>query len=281
MYFARSFIASALVGLGAATTHSASGMAASQTMAMGASETMGMGAASSPSAAAGEGMVATHVIQVGGPNGSLTFSPDNIKANVGDLVQFQFHPKNHSVVQSTFDQPCVPMQNVMPNATNAFFSGFMPTNASAAAASGILTYTIRVMDSKPVWFYCSQAKHCQSGMVGAINAAASGNKTVAAFKALAAQASANLSPGQGSSGAGSASPTGGAGSGSGSGSGSGGSATTGAGGAGGAGAEATASSSASGSPAQQTVNAAPGLDVSSSQSLFGLTVGVFAAFFML
>lgn len=85
MYFARSFIASALVGLGAATTHSASGVAASETMAM--------GAASTPSAAAGQGMVATHVVQVGGPNGSLTFSPENIKANVGDLVQFQFHPK--------------------------------------------------------------------------------------------------------------------------------------------------------------------------------------------
>jgi plastocyanin len=235
---------------------------------------MAMGAASSPSAAAGQGMVATHVVQVGGPNGSLTFSPENIKANVGDLVQFQFHPKNHSVVQSTFDEPCVPMQNVMPNATNAFFSGFMPTNASASATSGILTYTIRVMDTKPVWYYCSQAKHCQAGMVGAINAATSGNKTMSAFKALAAQASANLSPGQGSSGAGSASPSGGAGSGSG----SGGSATSAAGGAGG---EATATSSASGSPAEQTTNAAPGLDVSSSQSLFGLTVGVFAAFFML
>jgi hypothetical protein len=54
--------------------------------------------------------------------------------------------------------------------TTAFFSGFMPTNASAVSANNLLTYTIRVMDSKPVWFYCSQAKHCQGGMVGAINA---------------------------------------------------------------------------------------------------------------
>jgi hypothetical protein len=80
------------------------------------------------------------------------------------------YSENHSVVQSTFDQPCVPIQNVMPNMTTAFFSGFMPTNASAMATSKVLTYTIRVMDAKPVWFYCSQAKHCQGGMVGAINA---------------------------------------------------------------------------------------------------------------
>jgi hypothetical protein len=73
-------------------------------------------------------------------------------------------------VQSTFDQPCVPITNIMANKTDAFFSGFMPTNASFGTTSNVLTYTIRVMDAKPVWFYCSQGKHCQAGMVGAINA---------------------------------------------------------------------------------------------------------------
>jgi hypothetical protein len=73
-------------------------------------------------------------------------------------------------VQSTFDQPCVPIQNIQANKTDAFFSGFMPTNATAAASSSILTYTIRVKDTKPVWFYCSQGMHCMAGMVGAINA---------------------------------------------------------------------------------------------------------------
>jgi hypothetical protein len=58
----------------------------------------------------------------------------------------------------------------MANKTDAFFSGFMPTNATNRAQKGVLTYTIHVKDTKPVWFYCSQAKHCQAGMVGAINA---------------------------------------------------------------------------------------------------------------
>ena len=58
----------------------------------------------------------------------------------------------------------------MSNKTDAFFSGFMPTNASFAATSNVLTYTIRVKDTKPMWFYCSQGKHCQGGMVGAVNA---------------------------------------------------------------------------------------------------------------
>jgi 1,4-dihydroxy-2-naphthoyl-CoA synthase len=78
--------------------------------------------------------------------------------------------QNHSVVQSTFDQPCIPIQNMMANKTDAFFSGFMPTNASFGATSNVLTYTIRVKDTKPMWFYCSQGKHCQAGMVGAVNA---------------------------------------------------------------------------------------------------------------
>jgi plastocyanin len=48
-----------------------------------------MAESSMPSGMAGT--VATHVVQVGGPN--ITFSPNNIVAQAGDLVQFQFHAK--------------------------------------------------------------------------------------------------------------------------------------------------------------------------------------------
>jgi plastocyanin len=96
MYFSRSFVVSALVGLGAATTHAGEmGMNATGAAGLSASETLastGMASATG-AAAAPEGMVATHVVQVGGPNGSLIFTPENVKANVGDLVQFQFYPK--------------------------------------------------------------------------------------------------------------------------------------------------------------------------------------------
>jgi hypothetical protein len=36
--------------------------------------------------------VTVHVVQVG-PDGQLSFSPENIQANPGDMVQYQFHPK--------------------------------------------------------------------------------------------------------------------------------------------------------------------------------------------
>ncbi|KAH6644736.1 Cupredoxin [Boeremia exigua] len=260
MYFSKAFLVSALVGFATAQSASSQSIAASETPASMANST-GPAPSSSTSTPSG-GSLVTHTIQVGGPNGSLAFFPNNIQANAGDMVQFQFHPKNHSVVQSTFDNPCVPIQNIMANKTDAFFSGFMPTTAAANSTSQLLTYTIRVPDSKPIWFYCSQAKHCQGGMVGAINAPASGEKTMQAFSALAAQASENLSPGQssgsGGSGSGSASPSG-----SGAASGAPGSTPT-----LGAGASGTIPN-----PAQNTVNAAPALN---SQSFFGLGAAAFA-----
>ena len=83
----------------------------------------------------------------------------------------------------------------MPNVTG-FWSGFQPVTPGAAS---VPTYTVMVNDTKPIWFYCSKANHCQTGMVGAINAPATGNKTIEAFIALAAAAGQNLAPGQSNS----------------------------------------------------------------------------------
>ncbi|KAF9695386.1 hypothetical protein EKO04_006540 [Ascochyta lentis] len=255
MYFSKSFIVSALVGFAAAQSSASSqSIAASESLASTASSTASAATASSTSATSGAG-VNTHIIQVGGPNGSLAFYPNNVKANAGDMIQFQFHPNNHSVVQSTFDNPCVPIQNVMSNKTDAFYSGFMPNNTPLNSTAQLLTYTIRVPDDKPIWFYCSQGKHCQEGMVGAINAPASGDKTMQAFSALAAKASENLSPGQ-------AAGSGGTGTGTSPSSGSSGSPTLGSG----------ASGSITNS-AQNTANAAP---VLSSESYFGLGAAAMA-----
>src|SRR3954469_4483032 len=106
MYFSRSIVASALLAFAAATTHEGEmpGMAAASTSALVASESASAvysaassaaasAAAPAASGSAAEGQVATHVVQVGGPNGTLVFSPSNIVAMPGDLVQFQFNPK--------------------------------------------------------------------------------------------------------------------------------------------------------------------------------------------
>ena len=110
-----------------------------------------------------------HVVSVSGDGDwALKFSPDNLKAPVGDMVQFQFRSGNHSVVQSSFDSPCAPIgQDAAANATG-FYSGYQDVAASEAMGM-IPTYTIMIQDEKPIWAYCSQAKHCQAGMVMVIN----------------------------------------------------------------------------------------------------------------
>ncbi|KAH8900876.1 Cupredoxin [Thozetella sp. PMI_491] len=136
----------------------------------------------------------TTVVTVG-MNGTITFTPNNIKVPVGEAVQFQFTAGNHTVTQSTFDQPCSPINAHNANVTG-FHSGFQP--AAASAAMGMVpTYTITVNNTTPIWIYCGQAKHCQGGMVMVINenTAANASRSLAAFKTLASSVAVNQVPG--------------------------------------------------------------------------------------
>ncbi|KAI0082171.1 hypothetical protein K474DRAFT_833541 [Panus rudis PR-1116 ss-1] len=121
-----------------------------------------------------------HVVVVGNANGSLTYDPPFISAAPRDTVTFQFHQKNHTATQSTFDAPCV-------KKADGFDSGFMPV---ADGATDFPTYTVTVNDTNPVWVYCRQHKpdgssHCGAGMVFAINSVESSPRNFAAFKQLA------------------------------------------------------------------------------------------------
>jgi hypothetical protein len=80
------------------------------------------------------------------------------------MVQFQFGVGNHTITQSNFDNPCEPI-SLHSNLT-ALYSGFMPVAATAVTTP---TYTIMINSTTPIWLYCSQAKHCQGGMVMVIN----------------------------------------------------------------------------------------------------------------
>ncbi|KAK4152601.1 hypothetical protein C8A00DRAFT_44355 [Chaetomidium leptoderma] len=132
-------------------------------------------------------------------NGTQTFSPNNIVAQPGEMVQFQFHSGNHTVTQSTFDQPCQPV--AMNSNATGFHSGFLP--AAASVAMGMIpTYTIQINNTNPLWLYCAQGPHCKNGMVMVINQPA-GNpaKTFETYKAAAAKVNTAVVPG-GAAGAG-------------------------------------------------------------------------------
>ncbi|KAI0432849.1 Cupredoxin [Xylaria sp. FL1042] len=135
-----------------------------------------------------------HVVSVSSSNKSLAFYPDNLKADVGDMIQFQFLAGNHSVVQSNFDNPCTPIQAHNASA-KGMFSGYMDVAASASTGM-IPVYTMEVTSATPIWLYCSQGKHCEMGMVMVVNenTAANASRSLSAFKDLASQAPENLDP---------------------------------------------------------------------------------------
>ncbi|KAL1944445.1 hypothetical protein VTO73DRAFT_2875 [Trametes versicolor] len=122
----------------------------------------------------------THTVKVG-ENGGLTYDPTSVTAANGDTIEFQFLSKNHTVTQSTFASPCSNITDATGLVTGVD-SGyqFVPTNATSFPVWSITVNNA----STPLWFYCRQAKHCQAGMVFAVNPTAA--KTYEAFAAAAA-----------------------------------------------------------------------------------------------
>ncbi|KAI9638414.1 uncharacterized protein MKK02DRAFT_42806 [Dioszegia hungarica] len=138
-------------------------------------------------------MAATQQVVVGLNGTNVSTIPINI--GVGDTVNFTFVAKNHTVSQSNFLNPCVPL------AGGNAFSGFRPANITAGRTSNVL-----VNDTKPIWIYCAQGNHCVTGMVMSINAPATGNMTFEAYLARALAAAPPPAPG--ASGSPSSAPSG-------------------------------------------------------------------------
>ncbi|KAK4172654.1 hypothetical protein QBC36DRAFT_337382 [Triangularia setosa] len=121
-----------------------------------------------------------------GKNG-LTFEPNEIRAGAGDIIQFIFWPRNHSVVTGEFTRPCIP------RLTGGFWSGFFPT---AADTINPQLFRVRINNSDPFVFYCSQnnGQHCKNGMFGIINPGVTGITTLSSYRNLAAGAGNATSP---------------------------------------------------------------------------------------
>jgi len=120
----------------------------------------------------------TTVVKVGADS-QLKFEPDFVNGVVGDIIEFHFVSKNHSVVQSSFASPCGPLAGGFK--TDFQFSA--PGLAEDAVPK--ISYTIQDA-SQPLWFYCSQANHtpnshCVKGMVFAINCPPTGEKSLPNF----------------------------------------------------------------------------------------------------
>ncbi|KAH9982447.1 hypothetical protein BGW80DRAFT_1555574 [Lactifluus volemus] len=121
-------------------------------------------------------------VTVGNATGGTIFTPNNITASPGDVVNFIFKPKNHTVTQSSFENPCT-------HKDQGFESGFNPV--PIGTTNNFPTFSIVVNDTNPIWVFCRQdagtpASHCRKGMVFAINPGAAGsNNSYLAFQKAA------------------------------------------------------------------------------------------------
>jgi plastocyanin len=95
----------------------------------------------------------THSVSAG--LGGLKFEPDNVVAQIGDIVQWDFLPLNHSVAQSNFANPCEPLAD-----GSGFFSGF---NFPTEEGKNPDVFQIVVTSDQPTWYYCPQTvgNHCR------------------------------------------------------------------------------------------------------------------------
>ncbi|TWU71621.1 hypothetical protein ED733_001159 [Metarhizium rileyi] len=103
----------------------------------------------------------THSVVAG--LGGLRFDPDNVVAEVGDVVEWHFLPVNHSLVQSSFAEPCSPLAD-----GTGFFPGFEFATRQGQAPN---VFQLEIVDKDTIWYYCPQntGRHCQQGMAGVIN----------------------------------------------------------------------------------------------------------------
>ncbi|GME62927.1 MFS transporter [Neofusicoccum parvum] len=120
------------------------------------------------------------------------FAPENVTAQVGDVVKFEFWPTNNSVARSEFAYPCVPYSLTGASRVGlGFYSGFKPIVANLAQPA----YYLAINRVTPIFFYNTAPGACiDHQMVGVINPRDATQLSLQ--KEAAAAATLALSPGE-------------------------------------------------------------------------------------
>lgn len=115
-----------------------------------------------------------HNIAVG-QNGTQ-FTPTALKnITIGDTLTFYFYPANYSIIQSSFESPCVPIKRDGGVDQRAIFSGFHPASNGIAHDKFVVT----VQSTATSWIYAVDGTQlatsadktvCERGMVMVVNA---------------------------------------------------------------------------------------------------------------
>ncbi|KAA1110245.1 hypothetical protein PGT21_015697 [Puccinia graminis f. sp. tritici] len=118
-----------------------------------------------PEAAGGQN-AKVHVVNVMVGQNGLKFAPPTVNASLHDQIVYTFFAKNHTVTETSLEEPCTPLPNV-----NAFHSGFVTVSMNAVEYP---TQILTVNTTKPIYIACVQKMHCEMGMVAGVNLPASG-----------------------------------------------------------------------------------------------------------
>jgi len=103
---------------------------------------------------------------------TFVFKPREIRAGVGDMLEFHFAPtaflaSNHSVAQGTFERACEPL-------SGGFYSGNVTALPKTPTPENPLgetdqVFQVMVTTTQPMVFYCTLGQHCTRGMYGVVN----------------------------------------------------------------------------------------------------------------
>ncbi|KAI8715387.1 hypothetical protein NCS52_01046100 [Fusarium sp. LHS14.1] len=108
--------------------------------------------------------VATHTVNVGASGHK--FTPAEVKAEVGDVIEWRFYPSGHNVIRGTFEQPCIPYEYVGLN-KEGFSSGAQKVQAITDDGP---RFRVRVNNTDPIFFYCGAPGSCVDWhMMGVVN----------------------------------------------------------------------------------------------------------------
>jgi len=106
----------------------------------------------------------THTINVGASGHK--FTPSELEADVGDIIEWRFYPTDHWVIRGDYDHPCIPYEYIDLN-RKGFSSG---TQKVQAITDDAPRFRVRVNDTKPFTFYCGAPGSCvKYHMMGIVN----------------------------------------------------------------------------------------------------------------
>ncbi|EXA30725.1 hypothetical protein AU210_012440 [Fusarium oxysporum f. sp. radicis-cucumerinum] len=94
------------------------------------------------------------------------FTPNDIEADVGDILEHRFYPNAHWVIRRDVGYPCIPYEYVDADGTG-FSSGPPPVKAITNDAP---RFHVRVYNSEPIFYYCGAPGYCvKYHMMGEVN----------------------------------------------------------------------------------------------------------------